>query len=295
MTLWMLGDIYSRAKQASKNEDDKNHWADLAGECYSRLLRNYPLSPLADDAKSRLKAMGMSVPAADPNAVAEMKKQQLYEKQHAGHSFVKLPMSLVKSMPNVTAAARSGQPNLNPPDDAVSATDVLKPGASGPSFNLAMRPAETSGTNAENGAEVGAPVEAVPVAAAESSSATGNNVGVQIIDTGGGSSQAQSTTSAPAAAVDNTSSAPTITLQPVAPSAAPGAAASPAPATTASPAPPENSATAATEGNAATAPATTTEGGGTIAAPPVQQADKADPKTESTSKKKKGIHKIIPL
>jgi hypothetical protein len=29
----MLGDVYSRAKQFSKNEDDKNHWADLAGDC----------------------------------------------------------------------------------------------------------------------------------------------------------------------------------------------------------------------------------------------------------------------
>src|SRR5580693_10621734 len=31
--LWMLGNIYERAKQVSKNEDDKNHWSDLASKC----------------------------------------------------------------------------------------------------------------------------------------------------------------------------------------------------------------------------------------------------------------------
>ena len=42
--LWMLGDIYDRARQLSKGEDDKNHWADLAAKCYSRILTQYPLS-----------------------------------------------------------------------------------------------------------------------------------------------------------------------------------------------------------------------------------------------------------
>ncbi len=46
----MLGDIYERAKQASKNEDDKNHWADLAAECYQRIVKNYPLSHWAANA-----------------------------------------------------------------------------------------------------------------------------------------------------------------------------------------------------------------------------------------------------
>ena len=72
--LFMLGNIYWRAKQVSKNEDDKNHWADLAAKCYERVIRDYPLSDSAPEAKARLKLMGMAVPAADPNAVARMRR-----------------------------------------------------------------------------------------------------------------------------------------------------------------------------------------------------------------------------
>jgi outer membrane protein assembly factor BamD len=278
--LWMLADIYERAKQASKNEDDKNHWADLAAECYQRIAKNYPLSHWVANAQSQLKAMSMAVPAPDPKAEAAMRQQQMYRKQHHQTVAVRLPMQLVKSSPNVSMASRSGQPNLNPPDDAVSATEILRPGAAGPSFNLAMRPGATA---SENASEQGAPVEAVPVQA-DSSSAPGNNLGVQIIDTGGqtGASQANfnSTTSAPADP-PTASSAPTITLQPVdgsqpAPSAA---TANADPASTGS------------------APAADSQlpAGGTIAPVPQEKADKADSKTESTSKKKKGIKKVIPF
>ncbi len=78
--LWMLGNIYERAKQVSKNEDDKNHWSDLASKCYDRIVRDYPLSKVAPGAKARLKDMGRPVPSADPDAIVRMQKQQLYEK-----------------------------------------------------------------------------------------------------------------------------------------------------------------------------------------------------------------------
>src|ERR1700730_4516744 len=139
--LWILGDVYSRAKQASKNEDDKNHWADLAAQCYARILQDYPLSRLAGDAKSRLTAMGMPVPAADPNALARMQKEQLFAKSHRQNALLKMPLALVKSSPDVSEAAHLGNPNLSPPDDAISATEILKPGAAGPSFNVAAGPA----------------------------------------------------------------------------------------------------------------------------------------------------------
>jgi hypothetical protein len=287
-TLWMLGDVYSRAKQFSKNEDDKNHWADLAAECYRRIIRNYPLSKMSGDAKARLTAMGMSVPEPDPNAIAEMKKQQLYRKQHTQHAFVRLPVSMIKSTPEVATAAHNGQPNLNPPDDAVSATDVLKPGATGPSFTLAMRPAANSDGNAD-AVDTGTPAEAVPVSSDSSSSAVGNNLGVQIIEapngTGGDAAATASATPAPVPAPtpDNASTVPTITLQPAGGATA-TAAASSEPA-------------AVTSETSGTTQATTGSGGGTIAQPTTQQqkADKADTKTESTSKKKKGIHKVIPF
>src|SRR5580693_1714845 len=119
--LWMLGDIYERAKQASKNEDDKNHWGDLAGKCYAKIVRDYPLSKMAPPSKERLKSMGKPVPEADPDAIVRMQKQQMYEKQHHQNVALKLPMNMIKGDPDVSTAAHSGTPQMNPPNDVVSA------------------------------------------------------------------------------------------------------------------------------------------------------------------------------
>jgi len=269
--LWMLGDVYERAKQASKNEDDKNHWADLAAECYRRVIKDYPLSRWAASAKSQLQAMGMPVPAPDPNAAAEMRKEQMYRKQHRQMAMVRLPTAMMKSSPDVSTAAHSGQPNLNAPDDAISATEILRPGAVGPSFNLAMRPVANASDSAP---EQGAPVEAVPVQA-ESSSAVGNSLGVQIIESPGQAATTQDSSAPGSNAAPAASSAPTITLQAAGDAASTGSAAD--------------------TPNATTAEAPQAPAGGTIAPVPQEKADKADSKTESTSKKKKGIHKIIPF
>jgi len=134
--LSMLGNVYIRARQISPNEDDKNHWSDLAIQCYSRLLRDYPLSKFAPEAKAQLKAMNAPVPAGDPNAVARMEKQQEFEKHHHPNALLDLPVGIFRSSPPVYTAARWGAPNLNPPDDSVSATEVLKQGAAGPTFGV---------------------------------------------------------------------------------------------------------------------------------------------------------------
>ena len=77
--LWMLGEIYLRMKTASKNEDQKNHWADLAGQCYDHIIEDYPLSTLSPAAKDRLKSMGMPIPGPKPDALKRMQEQALYE------------------------------------------------------------------------------------------------------------------------------------------------------------------------------------------------------------------------
>ena len=139
--LWMLSSIYERAKKFSKNEDDKNHWGDLAAKCYDRIVTEYPMSKLAPDAKARLQGMGMPVPPADPEALARMQKDSEWEKEHHPNAVLNA-MSAFKAGPDVVDAARAGAPNPNPPDDAVSATEVLKQGAAGPTFGLdAQQPA----------------------------------------------------------------------------------------------------------------------------------------------------------
>ena len=297
--LAMLGDVYMRAKQVSKNEDDKNHWADLAAECYSRIVRDYPLSSEVSVAKERLKALGLAVPAADPEALARMKKQQMYEKHHHELFVLKFPMEMIESRPDVSQAARSGEPNLNPPNDLVSATDVLKQGAPGPTFTVtAGNPVATD--NAAGGANgSGGPVVEGPA-----SDSTGNgdapatNVGAEII-------------AAPASAADASSSADTATTPAPAPTSTPAPANAPAasdppaasmlsavpgtgPAASVtsqpSSAPQPTQANATPSANASASATSSTS----KAKAPTPVAPKADSKTESTSKKKKGLKKIVP-
>ncbi|MGC2268652.1 MAG: outer membrane protein assembly factor BamD, partial [Candidatus Acidiferrales bacterium] len=197
--LWMLGDIYSRAKQVSKNEDDKNHWGDLSAKCYEKIVRDYPLSKLAPDAKARLTAMGKPVPSADPDAVIRMQKQQLYERQHHQSVVVKLPLGMLKGSPDVSDAAHTGTPQMNPPTDVISATDILRPGAQGPSFTVTGGSA--SGGSSANGSgsssDVETPVDATTVPTGSGEAQTG--VGVQII-TPGEESPAPKTDAPPATA-----------------------------------------------------------------------------------------------
>lgn len=262
--LSMLGDIYLRAKQVSRNEDDKNHWADLAAQCYDRILRDYPLSKLAADAKARLTSMGMPIPKADPQALARMQNEQKYAKRHHPNFVLKLPMGMIKSSPDVFAAAHSGQPNLNPPDDTFSATEVLKQGATGVSSTVAAVGIRAGGDAAGGNSQ--------PVETESSESSTGTpatNVGAQIIE----APAAGDASAAPSDAAGN-SAAPPASSDPAAENAAPPATA----AQSQTPAPP------------ATQPAA----GDNPPASGQQVASKSDPKQESTSKKKKGFRKLVP-
>jgi outer membrane protein assembly factor BamD len=287
--LWLLGDVYGRAKNLSKSEDDKNHWGDLAAKCYDKIVRDYPMSKLVPQAKTRLKAMGRPVPEADPEAYARMKQEQLYQSQHHQIAALRTPMNMIKGNPDFAPAAHGGTPQLNPPNDVVSATDVLRPGAQGPSFTVAGGVAGSS-TPAETGTEVVTPDDArtVPVG----TETQPNNVGVEIISTGPDSQPA--TTPQPPGSVSPETNTPGTTVNPApdanAPVASPLATGSSAATTDAAAAP----ATPSSSGSAA-APAAA--GGAEAAADDKASTAKlapADSKEESTSKKKKGLKKIIP-
>jgi len=271
IALAMLGDVYMRAKQVSKNEDDKNHWADLAAKCYSRILEDYPLSRLAPQAKEHLKLLGMPIPAADPQAVARMKKQQMFEKQHHQNFALKFPLGMVQSRPDVSAAARFGEPNLNPPDDSASAREILKPGAAGPSFGVAaqMPAAANDGGADSNTATGGAVIEG---GTSESlTNAPGRAVGAEII---------AAPTTPSADSVNPSAGSPAATVSATTPNPVQGD--TPAQASSQSEASP-----------AQTAPAAATNGTAQANAQPA--ATKSDSKSESTSKKKKGLKKLNPF
>jgi outer membrane protein assembly factor BamD len=286
--LWLLGDVYERAKTLSKSEDDKNHWGDLAAKCYDKIVRDYPMSKLVPAAKTRLKGMGRPIPEADPNAYARMKQEQAYQNQHHQLTAIKMPLSMIKGSPDFSTAAHSGTPQLNPPNDVVSATDVLRPGAQGPSFTVAGGAANSQGA-ADTTTEVVTPEDAT------SGGSTGGSgqpaVGVEIISTGPDSQPA--TTAAPPGATSPETNTPGTTVEPApatnAPVASPNVTGSAAPATPDAAAAPASSTAPAPD---AAHPATTTSS--STDKPAATKIAPVDSNEESSSKKKKGIKKIIP-
>jgi outer membrane protein assembly factor BamD len=111
---WMLGTIYER-----------NEHNDMAATYYTRLVKQYPLSPLAAEAKTKLAKFGDPVPQPDPTAMARMQQEQRTPRDRP--MFLKRPTEILKSGPNVSTAARVGMPMLTPQSD--DATDTLTPGA----------------------------------------------------------------------------------------------------------------------------------------------------------------------
>src|SRR5260370_32317158 len=69
--LWMLGTIW----QATEKKE-------MAAPSYARIVRNYPLSPLVPNPKSRLNAIGVPVPRPDPQAVDWLTAEVNAPRQH---------------------------------------------------------------------------------------------------------------------------------------------------------------------------------------------------------------------
>jgi outer membrane protein assembly factor BamD len=274
---WMLADIYMKTKQGTKDEDVRNIWAEQAAKCYFRIARDYPLSKRAPEAKARLKSMGQQAPAPDPNALARMQKEQTYAKEHhsAFSGFLGSPLGMLKSGPDVSAAAHAGQPNLNPPSDTFAATEILKAGSSGPGMSLS---GGAIGSTSSSGSEASVPQ---PGAAAQGSSAgaAGMHAGVQIITPPADTTTLAASDPPPADSTPANSPAATRTTTVSPPDSVTPPAAQP-------PTADQSSGTAPETPAPTTAP--TDQSG-------LQSTPKAtDPKDESTSKKKKGLRKVVP-
>ncbi len=219
---WMLGSIYERSEH---NE--------IAGQYYTRIVKDYPLSPLASGAKDKLVKFGVPVPQPDPTSMARMQKEQDTARAR-GNLLMRPVTALVKTGPDVRMAARVGAPTLTPEDS--DNTDTLTPGGS-------LTVGASVGSSAAGGSATGAYVETVTPGSSTS-----------IVPSTSGATGATASGSAGSAAGDATSG-------------------------TAAPA-----GDAASSGDAAT-PATSSN--------PASQ--NTDPKNESSSKKKKGVRKVLPF
>jgi outer membrane protein assembly factor BamD len=266
---WMLGQIYEKSEKK-----------EIAANYYANIVKNYPLSPLAGDAKSKLVAFGVPVPQPDPGAMARMQEEQNTPRPRS--NLLTKSMGMLKNGPDVTEAAHHGAPNLEPPSEA--GAESLTPGgmsAGGPGASggagspgttavvetVTPGTASTSATGTSDATVTGATGDA-PV---------GNNGPDSPTQSAPGASDAGGATVGGTAAgsVGNTTQGSTGSADPGASGSTTGDA--PAAASTAAACPP---ATAAPAGSAA---ATAGSGAGTCPA----TTTTTDSKNESSSKKKK--------
>jgi outer membrane protein assembly factor BamD len=98
--LWLQGDSYSRMG---------NRFKPRAVESYQKIVRDYPLSDYAADAKKKLQEMEADVPEADPVAVARMQ----YDKEnYQKPGMMRRSLGFMARGPDVSAAAKSGTPAM---------------------------------------------------------------------------------------------------------------------------------------------------------------------------------------
>lgn len=240
--LWMIGDIFEKSEKK-----------EIAAIYLGRIVRDYPLSPLAGDAKNKLVAYGVPVPQPDPKALAWMQAEQSAPRPKQG--ILSKPKSFLNSGAGKEkiVAARTGPPQLQPDTEGVSLTDILTGGG---------------GT-----ARIGA---------AGGTSASGNTAVVEIATPGSGASGG------------NSGDTPGADAQPA--NADPNAT-TPPPSDSTTPAPNSGATTDAnvSTAEAPAADATQNTNGQSADASKTDVTQNPDSKgKESTSKKKKGLKKIIP-
>jgi outer membrane protein assembly factor BamD len=105
LALWKLGDSYARMGP---------NFRDRAAEAFSKIVKDYPLSSLAEQAKQRLTAMEQPIPEPDPVAL-NRQKYELENRDKAG--MMSHFWGIFRKSPDVTMAAKSGTP----------ATETLRP------------------------------------------------------------------------------------------------------------------------------------------------------------------------
>ncbi|HPQ16521.1 MAG TPA: outer membrane protein assembly factor BamD, partial [Bryobacteraceae bacterium] len=98
--LWKLGDSYARMGP---------NFRDRAAAAFARIVREYPLSPLVDQAKQRLTAMEEPIPEPDPVALNRMKYELANRRKPGVMSHF---WGIFRKSPDVSMAAKSGAPAM---------------------------------------------------------------------------------------------------------------------------------------------------------------------------------------
>src|SRR5260370_29485296 len=82
-------------------------FSDKSALAYARIVKDYPLSPYADEARGKLEEMEKPIPQADPVAYARQ-KYEIENRTKAG--LLSKSWGVFSHSPDVTMAAKSGTP-----------------------------------------------------------------------------------------------------------------------------------------------------------------------------------------
>jgi outer membrane protein assembly factor BamD len=110
MALLEAGDSYSKMGPRFRK---------TAGEMFTRIVRDYPMSPQVKEATKRLQELEMPVPSASQAALERAKWEQENVKRV---SMVGKTMALVKGGPDLKHSARSGAPTMTDPKKTMPAS-----------------------------------------------------------------------------------------------------------------------------------------------------------------------------
>jgi outer membrane protein assembly factor BamD len=150
--------LYSRADEALwLDADSLTHmgprFRQSAGDAYTKIVRDYPLSLWASQAKKKLVEMELPVPEPDPAAMTRMR--------HEEENYVKPGMraraaSFLGHSPDVSAAAKSGTPTMTNPKAEIPASVPIPGGTSGFSGDVTVAPVgDTSALDTKPDARTG--------------------------------------------------------------------------------------------------------------------------------------------
>src|SRR5579862_6166380 len=123
LALWDMGQAYGRLGSRFRKQE---------GEAYAKIVRDYPLSDYADDATRKLKELELPVPEADKTAVARMQ----YEKDNrVKPGLIQRDTLWLRRNPDMSTAARSGDPAMTTMRPSVPPLVPQAPGAGTGGFN----------------------------------------------------------------------------------------------------------------------------------------------------------------
>ena len=126
--LWLAADSYTHMGARFRPR---------AGEAYTRIVRDYPMSEYAALSKKKLQEMEMEIPAADPKAMERMKYEAA---NHTEPGLKHKAMAFMRRGPEVSSAAKTGMPTMEQPKREIPANIPVPAEAAGFTGDVTVAP-----------------------------------------------------------------------------------------------------------------------------------------------------------